>query len=328
MNGAADQPDRIPIAVLTGFLGSGKTTLLNRLLKLPELADTAVIVNEFGAIGIDHLLVEHASEQPILLGNGCLCCTARGDLQRCLDQLRRRRACGDIAPFRQVVIETSGLAEPAPILHTLVTDPDVTRAFALDRQEEARRQVAVADRLAITKTDLAGTDAAALTRRLQAFNPGAPIAPAADAAIGRGLIFGGGVLDPRSGDFDAERWLRAAAYDAGPVHAHHRHDDRIDSFCLVRARPIDWDGFKLWLAALTALCGERMLRVKGFVAATASPDRPFLVQGVRHVFAPPVQLTAWPSDDRRTRLVFITQGLSRELVAKTMEIWDGFSMQK
>ncbi len=176
---AADQPDRIPVAVLTGFLGSGKTTLLNRLLKLPALAETAVIVNEFGAIGIDHLLVESAREQPVLIGNGCLCCTSRGDLLETLDDLRRRRARGDIAPFRQVVIETTGLAEPAPILNTLVTDPDAARAFALDglvatvdavngvrtldRHEEARRQAAIADRLIITKTDVAGTDAAALT---------------------------------------------------------------------------------------------------------------------------------------------------------------------
>jgi G3E family GTPase len=340
---AAPTPDRIPVAVLTGFLGSGKTTLLNRLLKLPALADTAIIVNEFGAIGIDHLLVERAVEQPILLANGCLCCTARGDLQETLDQLRRRRARGEIAPFRQVVIETTGLAEPAPILHTLVTDPDVACAYALDglvatidavngartldRHEEARRQVAVADRLVITKTDLAGIDAAALTARLRALNPGAPIEHAATVALGADLVFGGGVLDPRSRHFDAERWLRAGAYDTDPAHDHRHRDDRIDSFCLVRDRPIDWDGFKLWLAALTALRGERLLRVKGFVAVTASPDRPFLVQGVQHIFDPPVQLPAWPSADRRTRLVFITQGLSRDVVAETLAVWDDFTVQ-
>jgi G3E family GTPase len=335
----AGAPDRIPVAVLTGFLGSGKTTLLNRLLKLPELAETAVIVNEFGAIGIDHLLVEHASERPVLIGNGCLCCTARGDLVQCLDDLRRRRARGETPQFRQVVIETTGLAEPAPILHTLVTDPDAARAYALDgivatidavngmrtldRHEEARRQVAVADRLVITKTDIAGTDIAALTARLQALNPGAPIDRAAEAAIGRGLIFAGGAFDPGSRRFDAERWLHAAAYDE----SHHHSDDRIETFCLVREQPIEWDGFKLWLAALTALCGERLLRVKGFVAVTAAPDRPFLVQGVQHIFDPPVQLAAWPDEDRRTRLVFITQGLSHDLVAETMAVWDDFRVE-
>jgi len=314
-------PDpRLPVAVLTGFLGSGKTTLLNRLLKRPELAETAVIVNEFGAIGIDHLLTEHASERPILLGNGCVCCALRDDLRRALEELRRRGA-----PFRRVVLETTGLAEPAPILQTLIHDPDVAKGYALAgivatvdavtgagalaRHEEARRQVAAADRLVITKTDLAGADAPALEARLRAINPGAAIVPASARE---------GVLFDDSARSDPERWFGTFAE---PRHA----GNGLQSFCLVRDRPVDGDGFALWLASLAAASGERLLRIKGFVATTASPDRPYLVQGVQHVLSPPVQLAAWPSDDRRTRLVFITDGLSRDLIAKTMEVWDDFT---
>jgi G3E family GTPase len=313
---------RVPVAVLTGFLGSGKTTLLNRLLKLPALAETAVIVNEYGAIGIDHLLVEHAGERPILIGNGCVCCTLRDDLAAALDNLRRRGA-----PFRRVVIETTGLAEPAPILHTLLNDADVARAYepggitatldavagasTLDRHEEARRQIAAADRLIITKTDIAGTGGAALAARVRAINPGAAILRAADAALGPALLFGQGL----------------PAEMAGEVAHTHAGGNGIATFCLVRDAPVDWDGVKLWLASLAALCGERLLRVKGFVAAAGSPDRPFLVQGVQHVFSPPVQLSSWPSDDHRTRLVFITDGLSRETVEGTLEIWGDFAAQ-
>jgi G3E family GTPase len=319
---------RVPVAVLTGFLGSGKTTLLNRLLKHPELRDTAVIVNEFGAIGIDHLLVEHAGAEPILLENGCLCCTARGELAATLDSLRRRRARGEV-PFSRVIVETTGLASPAPILDALVGDADVAHAFVLggivatvdalcgartlDRYEEAREQAAIADRLVLTKTDLAESDAAAtLAARLRALNPAAPIDRGADAAVGQELLFCG---DPTASRFDA--------YDAAESHPH----GRIQSFCLTRDRPIGWDALKLWLSVLAALCGERLLRVKGFVAVAQSPDRPFLVQGVQHVFDAPVQLRAWPDNDRRTRLVFITDGLSRDLVAGTLDIWDDFAAE-
>ena len=321
----APDPERIPVSILTGFLGSGKTTLLNRLLRLPELRDTAVIVNEFGAIGIDHLLVERASAEPVLLENGCLCCSARGELAASLDGLRRRRARGEIVPFQRVVIETTGLAMPAPIVEAL-RDPDVAPAFALagivatidglcgartlDRHDEARRQAAIADRLVLTKTDVASGDCAALEARLTALNPTAPIDRAADMALGEELLFGA--------EFDAAR-IQAVS---GGAHPH----EGIETFCLVRDRPIAWDGFKLWISVLASLCGERLLRVKGFVAVAEAPDCPFLVQGVQDVFEPPIQLSAWPSDDRRTRLVFITEGLPRDVVAATMDLWSNFGV--
>jgi G3E family GTPase len=319
----APDPGRIPVTLLTGFLGSGKTTLLNRLLCLPELRDTAVIVNEFGPIGIDHLLVERASVEPVLLENGCLCCSTRGALAATLDGLRRRRARDEIVPFRRVVIETTGLATPAPILETL-RDPDLTPAFGLvgivttidglcgastlDRYEEARRQAAIADRLVLTKTD-AGGESVALATRLRALNPAAPIDRAAEMALGTEILFSAGSDRARSEAYGREG---------------HRHEG-IETFCLVRNRPIAWDGFKLWLSVVAALCGERLLRVKGFVALAEVPDRPFLVQGVQHVFDAPVQLPAWPSDDHRTRLVFITEGLRRDVIANTMDVWSDFS---
>ena len=333
----AREPGRTPVAVLTGFLGSGKTTLLNRLLKRPDLADTAVIINEWGAIGIDHLLVESARE-PVLLENGCLCCNALGDLAAALDGLRRRRARGEIS-FDRVVIETTGLAAPAPILEALTADPGIARAFALDgivttvdaacgertldRHEEARRQAAVADRLILTKTDIAGAWGGLLAR-LRALNSAAPIDRAAEIEPGRDHLFCGRALDPASRSFDPERWLAAAPHGSehhGPtIHG----EGRIQSFCLTREQPLAGDAFKIWLSVLAALCGERLLRVKGFVAVGEFPDQPFLVQGVQHVFEPPVRLDAWPSDDHRTRLVFITDGLPRDIVAQTLEVWDDF----
>jgi G3E family GTPase len=321
----APDPEHIPVAVLTGFLGSGKTTLLNRLLRLPELRDTAVIVNEFGAIGIDHLLVERASADPVLLENGCLCCSARGELAAALDGLRRRRARREIVPFQRVVIETTGLAMPAPIVEAL-RDPDVAPAFALagivatidglcgartlDRHDEARRQAAIADRLVITKTDVAGSNCVALAERLRALNPVAAIDCAAEMVLGKELLFGTG--------FDTARDKTCG----GEGHPH----EGIETFCLVRDRPIAWDGFKLWISVLASLCGERLLRVKGFIAVAEAPDRPFLVQGVQDVFEPPVQLSAWPSDDHRTRLVFITEGLPRDVIAETMDLWSDFGV--
>lgn len=316
--------ERIPVSLLTGFLGSGKTTLLNRLLRLPELRDTAVIVNEFGTIGIDHLLVERASVEPVLLENGCLCCSARGELAAALNGLRRRRARGRIMAFRRIVIETTGLATPAPILETL-REPDLERDFwlagivttidglcgagTLDRYKEARRQAAIADRLVITKTDVADGDSVALASRLRALNPVAPIDCAAEMALRTEILFGSG-SDRAHGEADGGE--------------DHRHEG-IETFCLVRDNPIAWDGFKVWLSVLAALCGERLLRVKGFVAVAGAPERPFLVQGVQHVFDAPVQLPAWPSHDHRTRLVFITEGLPRDVIAATMDVWSDFS---
>ena len=230
----------IPVTVLTGFLGSGKTTVLNHILKQPGMAETAVIVNEFGEIGIDHLLVESATDDIVLLNSGCLCCTVRGDIADTLLDLFVGRANGKVPHFRRVVIETTGLADPAPILHTLISDPLVAGRYSLDgvvttvdavngagtldRQPEAVKQAAVADRLLLTKTDLAEPDAAAaLKARLAALNPSAPLLPVAQGEVDPAVLFNLGFYDPQTKSIDVRRWLRDEAFEAGHEH-HHDHE--------------------------------------------------------------------------------------------------------
>jgi G3E family GTPase len=320
------KPDPVPVALLTGFLGSGKTTLLNRLLAAPDFAGTALIVNEFGEIGIDHLLLTAPEEQIVLLDNGCLCCALRDDLATTIAELLRRRDTAPSAPFRQIIVETTGLAEPAALLQELagqaesggyaldgvLTLVDATNGLAtLDRHPEAVGQAAIADRLVISKSDIAVPEATAtLRRRLGAINPEAPIQLASEIALERGLVFGAGACDP------GDSWLEAAR--------HHHHDDHIASFAIVLDKPIGWTAFKLWMGTLAAVCGDRLLRVKGFLGPAEAPDRPYVIQGVQGIFHPPVQLPAWPSEDRRTRLVFITDGLSEALIRQTMAVWDDF----
>jgi G3E family GTPase len=360
--------ERLPVSVLTGFLGSGKTTLLSRLIRDPAMADTAVVINEFGEVGLDHVLVEASSEQAVLLDSGCLCCTVRGDLVDTLRELFVKRVRGEVPPFRRVVVETTGLADPAPILHTLMSDPllaaryrldgvvatvDAVNGMAeLDGHEECLKQAAMADRIVLTKTDIA--DAAAvgtLEARLAALNPGAPRIRASFGAVDPARLFDAGLYNPRTKSPDVERWLKAEAYldeqhghghgdghDHGDCdhdhgrceHGHHdhghehhdpnRHDDRIRSFCLVADRPVDWNAFVSFMETLIALRGPDLLRIKG-VLDVAGQDRPVVVHGVQHLFHPPVQLQAWPSDDRRSKVVFIVRDIERELVERTFRAY-------
>jgi len=304
---------RIPVTVVTGFLGSGKTTLIRELLKTPEGADTAVVINEFGEIGIDDVLLRASSDATVLLGSGCLCCTVRTDLQESLRTLFAERAQGKVPGFRRVIIETSGLADPGPVLQTFASDRALGDEFHLqslvtvidapggagnlDRMPEARQQVALADRIVLSKTDCADAAAvAALTERIAGLTA-APIAPAAQGRIAPAFVL----------DESLDLAARAAGHDHDHAHA---HTHGIDSFVLFFDRPLPWPVFEQAMAVLTAMRGADLLRVKGLVAVEGCRG-PVVVHAVQHIAHRPVELKAWPDGDRRSRLVFITRALSR-----------------
>jgi len=325
-----------PVTVITGFLGAGKTTLLNHLLKQEAMAGCAVLVNEFGEIGIDHLLVEKLDENTVLLNAGCLCCTMRGDLSRALRELLPRARRDEI---RRVVIETTGLADPAPILATLMSDAVAASAYRLDgivtvvdavngaahldAQQEAVRQVAVADRIVLSKTDL--VDAAELRARLRLLNPGAPILVAEHGVVDATALLGAGLFNPDKKIPDVRGWLDAEAYADEHEHHHHdvnRHDERIAAFCVTIDQPLHWQGVATWLDMLVATRGESLLRVKGILNVVGQ-ERPVVVHGVQHLFHPPVLLSGWPEDDARTsRLVFITRDLPRDVIEEGLRAFN------
>jgi G3E family GTPase len=319
--------------VITGFLGSGKTTLLNRLLHHPDMADSAVIINEWGEVAIDHLLVETLDGEVAVMASGCVCCTLRSDLETTFRGLLVRRDRGEVPPFRRVLLETTGLADPAPIMQMLLNNPLVSHFLQLDtvvttvdavnvrrqldEHREAVKQVAIADRLLLTKTDLSDpTSVSVIERHLSRLNPGATVMTATHGEAPPDCLFGAALFDPAHRTPDIQAWLRPERHEHG--RDIHGDDDRgIRSFCLTFNNPLEWRVVSRWLMTLRQWRGEDLLRVKG-ILHLREEEMPVAIHGVHHVFHPPVLLSAWPESDRRSRIVFITRGLER---AEVEESW-------
>jgi len=330
---------RLPVSIITGFLGSGKTTLLNRLLQDPAMAGAAVIINDFGEIALDHLLIATPNENTVLLASGCICCTLRGDLVNTLRDLDKQRCQGDLPPFDRVLIETTGLADPVPIAQTVVTDEKLAPTYfldsvitlvdgvnglqQLDTQPESVKQAALADRLLITKTDLAAATAVpALLTRLTELNPGAQVLTVAHGEVTPALLFGA-AINAEARAAEVQRWLRDDAYvrieaQQSALGARNRasaHDARIQSYSIHLDEAISAAGLTAWLTALASLHGTELLRVKGLLNVDGAPVAVHAVQTLIHE---PVTLQQWPDAERRSRLVFITRGMERSAIEATL----------
>jgi len=328
--------DRTPVTVLTGFLGSGKTTLLNGWLRSPDLSDAAVIVNEFGEVGIDHSLIASSNDNTIELSTGCLCCTVRGDLVETLADLLAKRNTGGVPAFDRILVETTGLADPVPVLRTLASEEIIAQRLKtgavitlvdgvngvgqLDDCPESVKQAAVADCLVLTKSDLAGKPALArLRKRLARINPGAQIHEAVRGEIAPALLFDAALNDPAAKRERVERWLNETAFvqaERAPLHARRtRHGERINTFAVRREGAVSAAGLMAWLNLLVALKGANLLRVKALVNVEG---RPVAVHAVQSVIHEPVALDAWPSVDRSSRIVFITRDMARAELEATL----------
>ena len=337
------EPVFTPVNLITGFLGSGKTTLLQRLLGDPALADTAVLINEFGEVGLDHHLLERIDDTMVLLQSGCLCCTIRGELSAAIKELHSRRERGEVPRFRRLVVESTGLADPFPILSTVQADPVLRHHFRLGnvittvdavnglgqlaRRAESTKQVAVADRLVLTKTDLADAEATqALAERLGRINPSAPLWRAAEGPIDAEALLSHDLFATAGRSQAARRRFAAELEPFGhqPATDRNRHDETIHAFALAFDDGLDWTRFGLWLTMLLNRHGERVLRVKGILNVADSPT-PVAIHGVQHLVHPPVHMAAWPDRDRRSRLVFIVDGLDRALIERSLAAFLGLT---
>jgi G3E family GTPase len=318
-------PDFTPVILLTGFLGSGKTTLLGRLLKDPALADTAVLINEFGEVGLDHHLLERVDETMVLLQSGCLCCTIRGELSDAIKGLHSKRERGEIPPFRRVVIESTGLADPLPVISTVTNDPVLRHHFRmgavvttvdavngcdqLARQPESVAQAAVADRLVLTKTDLCAAEhAERVVQALRSLNPDAPLLVATQEVDAEEILSERPALTAT---------LSALRCVAAPAPLAENHVQSVGSFAIAFTEAIDWTVFGLWLTMLLHRHGANILRVKGLLNVEGA-SAPVAIHGVQQLVHVPQHLAAWPDADRSSRLVFITRGLDPVLIERSL----------
>ena len=332
----------IPIFVVTGFLGSGKTTLLNHMLRHPSLKDAAVLINEFGAVGLDHFLVKKMDENTVLLSSGCLCCTIRDDLKSAILELNSKRERGEVPRYRRMVVETTGLADPTPILFTLMSDPVLRHHYRLgsvitavdavngqrqlDRHAESVSQATVADRMVVTKSDLTTpTELAALKSHLMRINPTADYLVGKFGKVDVRRVLRADVYDPSKKAAEVKHWLDLEALKAvhDPKHVHdvNRHDEHIRSFVVTIDRPLDWTAFGIWLTMLLHKHGQKVLRVKGILNVKGI-DAPVVINGVQHIVHPPIHLAEWPNDDRRSRIVFIVDDMDGALIERSLSAFN------
>jgi G3E family GTPase len=328
-------PDFTPVNLITGFLGSGKTTLLRRLLADPRLARTAVLINEFGEIGLDHHLLERIDETMVLLQSGCLCCTIRGELAQAMRDLLHRRERGLVPGFGRLVVESTGLADPFPILSTIKADPVLRHHFRpgvvittvdavnglaqLATHVESTRQAAIADRLVLTKTDLADElRVARLSSELRRLNPDAPMFSTADADLDADLL----LAPDQPGQKPVS--TRGTFRSDDPDKDRSPHGERIRAFALTFDTPLDWTAFGIWLTMLLNRHGDKVLRVKG-ILDLAGEEAPVAVHGVQHLVHTPVHMAAWPDADRRSRLVFIVDDLDPALIKRSLAAFNQLS---
>ena len=328
--------DLTPVNIVTGFLGSGKTTLLQRLLRSPQLSDALVLVNEFGEVGLDHHLLQGVAESTLLLENGCLCCAVRGDLQKALREQLSLRTRGEVPHFRRVVIETSGLADPAPIAYTLLSEAVLRHHFRLSgiittvdaingasqigSFPEAAKQIAMADRLVLTKTDLTdGQPPSGLRTQLRALNVSAQIVESNTIGDDFHRLLTDDIYDAEGKFREASRWTAEEA--GGHDHGSHDHTAAVQSFVVTFDRPLDWTAFGVWASMLLHRHGADVLRLKGLLNVAGVPT-PVLINGVQHIVHPPSHLEEWPDADRRSRLIFIVHALQRARIERSLAVFN------